>query len=265
MSSAALRDAFARPGRIGARPLLQRQVYVYRRSWAELVAAVVEPLMYLLTLGVGLGKLVGHAPGLPNVSYAAYVAPGLLAMAVMNAATNETLFGAFSRLRMEKLYDVVIATPMSIGELARGELWWATIRGVLAGSGFLAVMLAFGLVHSGWAVLIVPACTLVALAFAAAGLIVATYIRDFNDFQWVQLVMLPMFLFATTFYPLSVYPRAVQIAVECLPLYHSINLMREPALGTLGSGAAVALVYLAVMTVACWWFAVRRLRRVLIR
>jgi lipooligosaccharide transport system permease protein len=265
MTSAALRDAFARPGRIGTRPLLQRQVYVYRRSWAELVAAVVEPLMYLVTIGVGLGKLVGDAPGLHNVSYAAYVAPGLLAMAVMNAATNETIFGAFIRLRQEKLYDVVIATPMSIGEIVRGELWWATIRGVLAGAGFLAVMVAFGLVRSLWALLIVPACAVVALAFAAAGLIVGTYVRDFSDFQWVQIVMLPMFLFATTFYPLSVYPRGVRIVVECLPLYHSINLMREPALGTLGSGAVVALAYLAVMTVACWWFAVRRVRRVLIR
>jgi lipooligosaccharide transport system permease protein len=265
VSATALRDAFARPGRIGARPLVHRQIYVYRRSWAELVAAVVEPLMYLLTLGVGLGKLVGHAPGLPDVSYAAYVAPGLLAMAVMNAATNETIFGAFFRLRIEKLYDVVVATPMSIGEIVRGELWWATIRGVLAGAGFLAVMGLFGLVHSLTALLIVPACVVVALAFAAAGLIVATFVRDFGDFQWVQLVMLPMFLFATTFYPLSVYPRAVQVAVECLPLYHAINLMREPALDTLGSGAVVALVYLAAMTVVCWWYAERRLRRVLIR
>jgi lipooligosaccharide transport system permease protein len=257
-------DVNARP-RIGARPLLRRQVYIYRRSWAELVAAVVEPLMYLLTIGVGLGTLVGHAPGLPHVSYAAYVAPGLLAMAVMNAATNETIFGAFSRLKLEKLYDVVVATPMSVSEIARGEFWWATIRGLLAGIGFLGVMATFGLVHSAAALLIVPASALVALAFATAGLIVATVTRDSSDFQWVQLVMLPMFLFATTFYPLSVYPRAIQIVVECLPLYHAINLMREPALGTIGTGAVVAVAYLAAMTAACWWIAVRRLRRVLIR
>src|SRR5258708_29769715 len=99
--------------------------------------------MYLLTIGVGLGKLVGHAPGLPDVSYAAYVAPGLLAMAVMNAATNETIFAAFSRLRLERLYDAVIATPISVAEIARSEFVWATIRGVVAGVGFFAVMAAF--------------------------------------------------------------------------------------------------------------------------
>jgi lipooligosaccharide transport system permease protein len=126
-------------------------------------------------------------------------------------------------------------------------------------------MAAFGLVHSATALLIVPASAVVALAFATAGLIVATFARDPNDFQWVQLVMLPMFLFATTFYPLSVYPRAVQILVECLPLYHAINLMRALALGTVGTGAIVALAYLTVMIAACSWFAIRRLRGVLIR
>jgi lipooligosaccharide transport system permease protein len=258
-------DVSTRPPRIGTRPFMLRQLYIYRRSWAELVAAVVEPLVYLLTIGVGLGSLVGHPPGLPHVSYAAYVAPGLLAMAVMNAATNETILGTFSRLKLERLYDVVVATPMSISEIARGEFWWATIRGLLAGLGFLGVMAAFGLVHSATALLIVPASALVALAFATAGLIVATFARDPNDFQWVQLVMLPMFLFATTFYPLSVYPRAVQILIECLPLYHAINLMRALALGTIGTGAIVALAYLTVMIAVCSWFAIRRLRSVLVR
>jgi lipooligosaccharide transport system permease protein len=250
---------------IGTRPLLRRQLYVYRRTWAELVAAVVEPLVYLLTIGVGLGKLVGHPPGLPRVSYASYVAPALLAMAVMNAATNETIVGAFNRLRREKLYDVVVGTPMSVGEIARAELWWATARGTFAGCGFLAVMAGFGLVHSATGLLIVPLSAVVALAFASAGLIVATVARDWSDFQWVQLVMLPMFLFATTFYPLSVYPRAIQILVECLPLYYAIDLMRESALGTLGSGAVVAVAYLVPLTAVAWWFAVRRLRSVLIR
>jgi lipooligosaccharide transport system permease protein len=260
MSASSLRQ---RP--IGARPLLLRQLYVYRRTWTELAAAVIEPLMYLLTLGIGLGKLVGHAPGLPHVSYATYVAPGLLAMAVMNAATNETIFGAFWRLRRSKLYEVVVVTPISVADLARAEFVWATVRGVLAGAGFFAVMALFGLVHSADALLVVPFSALVAVAFGTAGLVVATYVRDPRDFQWVQLVMLPMFLFATTFYPLSVYPRALQIVVACLPLYHAINLVRGPALGTIDGDVLVAVVYLVAMTVACWWFAVRRLTLVLIR
>jgi lipooligosaccharide transport system permease protein len=250
---------------IGVRPLLLRQLYVYRRTWMELAAAVIEPLMYLLTLGIGLGRLVGHAPGLPNISYAAYVAPALLAMAVMNAATNETIFGAYWRIRREKLYDVVLATPMTVAEMARAEFAWATMRGVLAGAGFLVVMAAFGVVSSAAAVLTIPAAVLVGLAFATAGLVGATYVRRQNDFQWVQLVMLPMFLFATTFYPLSVYPRALQALVVLLPLYHAIVLMRDLALGTIGTGTAIACAYLVAMTGACWWLAVRRFRAVLVR
>lgn len=250
---------------VGAFPLLQRQLYIHRRNWSQLGASILEPLMYLLTMGVGLGLLVGDAHGIKGVSYAEYIAPGLLAMAVMNASTNETLFAAYVRLRREKLYDVVIATPVSIGEIARSEIWWAVIRGLIAGAGFLLIMAIFGLVESASALLVLPASALIAVAFAAAGLIVATYVRGWDDFQYVQLVMLPMFLFATTFYPLSVYPRAVQLLVECLPLFHAINLVREPALASVGAGSAIAAGYLLVMTAGCWAVAVRRLRHVLIR
>jgi lipooligosaccharide transport system permease protein len=251
--------------RIGARPLLRRQLYVHRRGWPRIAASVLEPLMYLLTIGVGLGRLVRHAPGLHGVSYAAYIAPGLLAMAVMNAATNQTLFGGYSRLRREKLYDVVICTPMSIAGIARAEILWSVVSGLVTGVGFLASMAVFGLVRSPAALLVVPAIALVAVAFGAAGLIVGSYVRGWDDFQYVQLVMLPMFLFATTFYPLSVYPRAVQLIVECLPLFHSINLVREPALGRIGAASTVAVGYLVVLTAVCWIVAVRRLRTVLIR
>jgi lipooligosaccharide transport system permease protein len=251
--------------RVGAAPLLRRHLYVARRVWIELVAAVVEPLMYLLTFGVGLGAVIGDAPGMPGVPYAAYVAPALLAMATMNAATSESIFGAYDRLQQSRLYDTVITTPVSTAAIARSEIWWATGRGVLAGLGFLVVLAVTGLLTSWTAVLIVPGTVLVAMAFAAAGLIAGSYARDHTDFQWVQLVMLPMFLFATTFYPLSVYPGPIQAVVRALPLYQAITVIREPALGRLDAGYAVAVGYLLVLIPICGWLAARRLRAVLIR
>jgi lipooligosaccharide transport system permease protein len=250
--------------RVGAMPIIRRHLYASRRAWIELIAAVVEPLMYLLAIGVGLGRLVGHAPGLPGVSYAAYVAPGLLAMATMNAATAESIFGAFDRLKQARLYDTVLTTPMSVFEIARSEFWWATARGMLAALGFLGVMAGTGLLASWTALLIIPGCLLISLAFATAGLIVGSLARDHTDFQYVQLVMLPMFLFATTFYPISVYPRAIQALIRMLPLYQSINVVRGPALGVLDRDYVIGLAYLAVMSAVCAWFAVRRLRRVLV-
>jgi lipooligosaccharide transport system permease protein len=250
--------------RIGATPIMRRHAYASRRMWIELIAAVVEPLMYLLAIGVGLGKMVGHAPGMPSVSYAAYVAPGLLAMATMNASTAESIFGAFERLRQARLFDSVLTTPITVTEIARSEFWLATTRGTLAGVGFLGVMGATGLLSSWTALLVIPSCVLIALAFATAGLIVGSLARDYTDFQWVQLVMLPMFLFATTFYPITVYPAPIQALVRVLPLYQSINVVRGPALGRIDSGYVVGLVYLAVMAAVCAWFAIRRMHRVLV-
>ncbi|MCU1659470.1 MAG: ABC-type polysaccharide/polyol phosphate export system, permease component, partial [Pseudonocardiales bacterium] len=114
-------------------------------------------------------------------------------------------------------------------------------------------------------VLAIPGALLVGYAFGAAGLAVTTYLRDFSDFQLIQLVMLPMYLFATTFYPLGVYPRPVQLAVECLPLYQGIELLRRPALGQVDHQLLVPVVYLFVMGSLATWWALRRMRRVLLQ
>lgn len=264
-TAATTHGALARRGWIGARALFERQMKVYRHGWAEVVAAVLEPLMYLLAMGVGVGHLVGNVPGVrSDVTFAQYIAPALLAMAVMNASTNETIFGAFGRIKQTNLYDVVLATPVDVREIVLAEVLWATTRGTLAGVGFLAIMAALGLTLSWNALLILPMSVLIAIAFAPAGLIVASYVRGVDDFQYVQLVMLPMFLFATTFYPLSVYPRAIQVLVVALPLYHSINVVRGPSLGTVGSDVVIGVAFLVGMTVVSWWFALRRMRHVLI-
>ncbi len=124
---------------------------------------------------------------------------------------------------------------------------------------------AAGLVHSAWAALIVPGALLIGFAFAAIGLAVVTYLRNWQDFQLIQLAMLPMFLFATTFYPLGVYPRPVQIAVECLPLYQSIQIVREPSLGVMDARVGWAAGYLVVLGCLALALALRRLERALVR
>jgi lipooligosaccharide transport system permease protein len=150
---------------------------------------------------------------------------------------------------------------MSVRQVGLGEAAWAVVRGVAVTSAFLAIVAALGLIASPWAVLIIPGAAVIGFAFAAAGLVVVTYVRGWPDFQYVQLVMLPMFLFATTFYPVSVYPRPVQIAVECLPLYQAIELLRQPALGHVGWGLLGHVVYLLAMGGVALVWALRRLRR----
>jgi lipooligosaccharide transport system permease protein len=141
---------------------------------------------------------------------------------------------------------------------------WALLRGVLITLGFLAVVGAFGLIHSAWILLVVPGAALVGFAFASVGPAVVTCLRTWADFQFIQLAMLPMFLFATTFYPLSVYPRPIQIAVECLPLYQSIQLIRLPALGHPGTALLLPVVYLLLMGALGLRIALPRLQRLLL-
>ena len=139
----------------GSLHLVERHARVYRHAWLMLVSGLLEPLFYLLSIGVGLGRLVGQvaAPGGGPVSYAAFVAPALLASSAMNGAIYDSTFNVFFRLKYAKLYDAALATPMRPGDVALGEVTWSLIRGGLYASAFMVVMLAMGLVYSAWAVL----------------------------------------------------------------------------------------------------------------
>jgi lipooligosaccharide transport system permease protein len=244
--------------------IVRRNVMVYRHTWALLLAEILEPVLYLGSVGLGIGELVGHLSGLgPHVRYAEFVAPALLATAAMNGSMNETTFLMYGRLAVERIYQPILATPLGVADIALGEVAWAVLRGTVVTTAFLGLVAALGLVHSPWVLLAVPGAALIGFAFAATGVVVVTLLRGFADMQYIQLVMLPMFLFATTFYPLGVYPRPVQVVVECLPLYQSIELLRRPALGQVDHQLLVPVLYLSVMGWLATVWALRRMRRAL--
>jgi lipooligosaccharide transport system permease protein len=248
----------AYPGR--AWTMVERNLMIYRHTWPVILAEIFEPLLYLLAFGVGIGHLVGHVPGLPatSVTYPEFVAPALLATAAMNGSMNETTFNMYGKLVTDKTYESILTTPMSVRSVALGEVCWALLRGTLVSTAFLAAVAALGLVHTPAALLVVPCALLIGFAFASAGLLVVTLLRSWQDFQLIQLVMLPMFLFATTFFPLTVYPRPVQLFVEALPLYHGIELTRAAFLGT-GGHLLTAVLYLTALGVVTLTLAVHRL------
>ncbi len=245
--------------------LVERHARVYRHMWLIFATGLAEPLFYLLSIGVGLGKLVGSVtgPGGP-VAYATFVAPALLASASMNGAIFDSTFNVFFRLKYEKLYDAALATPMRAGDVALGEISWALLRGGLYALAFLLVMLAMGLVHSAWAVLALPVAVLTGFAFAAAGMAATTFMRSWQHFEFVMLAALPMFLFSTTFYPLGVYPRPLQIVVECTPLYQSVSLLRGLTLGAVTPALLWSVGYLVLMGLVGLWVASTRIGRLLL-
>jgi lipooligosaccharide transport system permease protein len=251
----------------GSAHLIERHARVYRHTWLVLVSGIFEPLFYLLSIGVGIGHLVGGVtgPGGQVVGYASFVAPALLATAAMNGAIYDSTFNVFFRLKYAKFYDAALATPMRPGDIALGEIGWALIRGGLYAVAFMAVMLALGLVHSAWAVADVPVALLIGFGSAAAGMAATTFMRSWQDFEFITLATLPMFLLSATFYPLSVYPGPVQIVVECTPLYQGVALMRGLTLGVVGPGLLWHVAYLALMGLAGLWVASGRISRLLLQ
>jgi lipooligosaccharide transport system permease protein len=257
------------PLRVGTgrgRGLVERNALVTRRGWLVVVSGFFEPLFYLLSIGVGLGHLVGAVQlGGHLVPYRTFVAPAMLATSAMNAAIAETTFNVFHKLRFSKLYAAVLNTPLGPGDIAVGEITWSVVRGGLYSAIFLLVMAVLGLVSSWWALLALPAALLLGAAFAAVGMALTTFMRSWQDFEFVTLIQLPLFLFSATFYPLSTYPGPLQLLVRLTPLYQGVAVLRGLVAGDVGWVLLAHVGYLAVMGAAGLVVTERRLARLLLR
>jgi lipooligosaccharide transport system permease protein len=247
--------------------MIERNVMAYRHQWIVLVAGFIEPILYLLGIGFGIGSLVKNVPiGSSHViSYAMFVAPALMASSAMNGAIYESTFNLFYKLRYVRAFDAIIATPVGVEDATVGEIIWAVGRGSLYSIGFLVLMLALGLVASPWAILAIPAAVLVGFAFAGVGAAITTFMRRWQDFDAVQLGLQPMFLFSATFFPITVYPPLLRAVVEVTPLYRGIDLIRGLTTGAVGAGQAVDVAYLLLLGIAGITIAAVRLRRRLLK
>ncbi len=246
--------------------LIERHARVYRHAWLVFFSGIFEPLFYLLSVGLGLGVLIGKVPGPGGqpVPYREFVAPGLMAVSSMNGAMYDSTFNVFFRLKYAKLYDAILATPIRPTQIALGEIGWALIRGSIYAVAFTLVMLALGLVHSAWTVLDVPVAVLIGFGFAALGMTGTTYMKSWQDFDYILLASMPLFLFSATFYPLSVYPRPLQVVIECTPLYQGVVLLRDLTLGVVGPDLLWRAGYLAALGLAGLWASGRRIAKLLL-
>ncbi len=255
--------ALDRPGGRGLL-LFERNLLSYKSMWPIIVSGFFEPLFFLLSLGYGLGGYVGDVviDGV-RVEYAVFVAPGLLAASAMNGAFYDAT-NIFWKMRYQKLYDSILSTPLGPKDVAAGETVWALFRGLIYAVGFFTVILVLGLVESWWALLALPAAVFVGFAFAGAGIAAVTYMRSWQDFDVLNLAILPMFLFSATFFPLSTYPDWLQAVVQATPLYHGVDLLRALTTGAVGSARLVNVAYLAALGVVGTWIASRRIAKLLL-
>jgi lipooligosaccharide transport system permease protein len=245
--------------------IVRRNFTVYRSSWLVFLTGFLEPVLYLFSIGVGVGQMIdGFTFNGRFVSYAAFVAPAMLAASAMNGAILDSTFGIFFKLRYDKVYEGVLATPMRTIDIARGELAWSLMRSAVYAAGFVVVMAAMGLVSSWWAVLAWPATWLIGFAFAGTGMALTTFMKSWQDFEYIQLGIVPMFLFSATFFPVTAYPGVLRWVIEATPLYRGVTLTRELTTGALSVDSLVSVAYLLVLGLVGLRIASRRLDKLLL-
>ena len=251
----------------GALAFCGQRLTAYRHFWrSSLISSVLEPALFLASMGLTLGILVDRGPGLPGgVSYLSFLAPGLLAAAAMQTGSFESTYPVLGAIKWDKTYDAVLATPTRVGDLLVGQLLYVAFRVTTSAALFLAVLVLFGAADSWLVVLAVPAALLTGMAFAAPITAYAATLDNDSGFAAVQrFLIIPMFLFSGTFFPISAFPVPLQWLVECTPLYRSVVLCRELTTGSVTWGSAVSVVYLAVLGLAGLAVVRRRLDKLLL-
>jgi lipooligosaccharide transport system permease protein len=248
------------------RVLVLRNYVVYKDAWKLFITGFLEPVFYLFSIGIGVGQLIDtfefHGEAIP---YAEFVAPAMLATSAFNGALLDSTYNVFFKLKYEKLYDQMLATPLSTSDIARGEIAWGLMRGSVYSAAFLVVMAVMGLTTSWWALLALPATILIAFAFSAVCMAVTTWMKSWQDFDKITLVQMPLFLFSATFFPVEAFGDGVlRWVVEATPLFRGVVLCRELTTGVVTWESAVSVVYLVVMGVIGLLVVRRRLDELLL-
>ena len=231
----------------------QRNMTIFRKYWKTiLLPNFIEPLLYLTALGLGLGAYI-RGGGVEGQTYYQYVAPGLLASNAMFAASFESTFNTFVKLKVRRVYDAIVATPVNVEDVVAGEYLWAGTRAALYGTGFLAMLTALGfvfspdalLIRSWWALLIPPVLLLIGVMFSIMGTLFTSLIDSIDLYSYYfTLVVTPLFLFSGIFFPVNEFPAPVPQIAWLTPLYHAVDVCRGLATGpTAGILADVAWIF----------------------
>ena len=236
------------------------------------LSGFLEPVLFLTSFGLGVSPMisgieaeqVGMA-GQGTISYAAFIAPALLAVAAMNGAVFDSTWNVFFKLKITKLYRTMMSTSLGPVDVAVGEICLALFRGGLYALGFLGVLLSAGLISPLAAVLMWFTALLIALGFACVGMAFTSFMKRFQQMDWMTMALMPMFLFSATLFPIDVYPAGVQWVIQALPLWHGVELMRDIAFWSFSAMSLVHVGYYLVMIAAGGLLATYRMKALFLR
>lgn len=248
--------------------LWQRNYDVYRVTWkVNFIPPLLEPLLFLFAFGFGLGSLVQTVDyqGL-QVSYLKFIAPGLIAVAIMNHGFFETTYASFVRMYYQKTFDAILATPLSAEDVVMGEILWGATKSLFAGSIMFAVITAFGLMEFPLSLWIVPLSFVGGFVFAGMGMCFSAVVKNIEMFNFpVFLFITPMFLFSSVFFPLSALPSWAQKLALALPLTQLVTIVRELAFGRVSADIFLNLLWLAITGTLCTLFGLVRMKKRLLK
>lgn len=244
---------------------------VWRRNylvWKKLAIAsmfgnLADPMIYLFGLGFGLGLMVGHVDG---VSYIAFLAAGTVASSVMMSASFEAMYSGFSRMHVQRTWEGIMHTPLTLGDIVLAEIVWAASKSVLSGVAIMLVAGALGYAHFPWMLAALPVIVLAGLAFSSTAMVVTAIAPSYDFFMFYQtLVLTPMLLLSGVFFPLTQLPAIAQKITLLLPLSHAVELIRPAMLGRPADHVALHIAVLAVYAVVPFFVCAMLFRRRMMR
>ena len=251
------------PSPRAAAAVWRRDLRVFSRAWkGALLPQFLDPVLYLLAMGFGLGAYLSQVEGIP---YERFIASGLVASAVMWAASFESTWNVFFKMEENRLYDAVLTTPVEVEDIVAGETAWAATRATVYGTSFLVVVTLFGFVESAWAVTMPLFVALGGACFSMLGLAFTSLVTrpDYYSYYYT-LFITPLFLFSGIFYPLDRLPEWVSVVAWCTPLYHLVEITRGLVLGPDALSVLGNAAWLLALTLALFAIPVRAMRRRLV-
>lgn len=236
---------------------------VYTKLYkSSIVLNFVEPTLYLVALGFGLGAFVKEINGVPYINF---IAPGIIASSSMFAATFECTYGTYVRMTYQKTFDAILATPVNLDDLVAGELMWGATKSLFYGLIIMIVISLFGLVDSPLITLTIPVLFFSGLLFAAISVVVTAIVPGIDSFNYFYtLFMTPLFLFSGIFFPLDTLPPIISKIAFFTPLYHLVNICRSLSSGLL-SATMWDIIWILAVVILLTPYSFRLMRRRIIK